>query len=65
MPEGNNFAEYESRFIARGNSPEFIERRRVEFDSLIKLFNSAVNYERIVIKQGEYLERVLKKKEII
>lgn len=58
-PKANNFAEYVERFKQRGNSDEFIARREKEFPSLIDLFENANNYERIVIKPGQFLSEAL------
>lgn len=58
-PERNNFQEYVERFQKRGNSEEFIERRRKEFSSLMDLFEQTNNYEKIVIKPGQYLSEAL------
>lgn len=63
FPERDNFSEYIERFKQRGNSKSFIERREREFDSLVNLFETADNYERIVVGKGEYLSDVLIKKE--
>ncbi len=57
-PKINNFEEYVERFKNRGNGEEFIERRRKEFPSLIEIFNNS-NYEKIIIKQGQFLSRAL------
>lgn len=65
FPERNNFEEYEIRFKKRGNGEEFIQRRRIEFDSLANLFEQAKGYEKVVVNKGEYLEDILKSKNII
>ena len=59
FPMENNFKEYETRFKNRGNTEEFIERRRKEFPSLVKLFENAHDYEKITIKPGQFLSQVL------
>ena len=59
FPMENNFKEYEARFKNRGNTEEFIERRRKEFPSLVKLFENAHDYEKITIKSGQFLSQVL------
>lgn len=59
-PMRDNFDEYVERFRRRGNSEEFIARREREFDSLMDLFDEANHYERIVMKQGQYLSEALK-----
>lgn len=59
FPREDNFLEYVERFKKRGNNEEFIERRRVEFPSLVTLFNEASEYEKILIKPGQYLEDAL------
>ena len=64
FPERDNFSEYIERFKQRGNSKSFIERRKREFDSLANLFETADNYERIVVGKGEYLSDVLLKRGI-
>lgn len=58
-PRRDNFEEYIERFKKRGNSTEFIARREKEFDSLVDLFEQATNYERIVIRPGQYLSSAL------
>lgn len=58
-PERNNFEEYVKRFRQRGNSDEFIARREKEFSSLIDLFDKADNYEKIIIKKGQFLSEAL------
>lgn len=55
----DNFAEYVERFKRRGNSDEFIARREKEFSSLVDLFEKANNYERIVMKTGQFLSEAL------
>ncbi len=59
-PTRDNFEEYVERFKKRGNSNEFISRREKEFSSLIDLFEQANNYERIVMKPGQFLSDALK-----
>ncbi len=58
-PERENFNEYIDRFRQRGNSEEFIERRTNEFPDLMDLFESATQYERIVVPKGKFLSQVL------
>lgn len=58
-PTRNNFDEYVQRFKQRGNSDEFIARREKEFSSLVDLFEQANNYERIIMKPGQYLSEAL------
>ena len=58
-PTRDNFEEYVERFKKRGNSDEFIARREKEFSSLVDLFEQANNYERIIMKPGQYLSEVL------
>ncbi len=58
-PTRNNFNEYVERFKKRGNSDEFISRREKEFSSLVDLFEQANNYERIIMKPGQYLSEAL------
>lgn len=58
-PTRDNFAEYVERFKRRGNSDEFIARREKEFSSLVDLFEKANNYERIVMKTGQFLSEAL------
>jgi len=58
-PSKNNFEEYVSRFKNRGNGDDFIRRRRVEFPSLMNLFETAGNCERIVMKPGQFLDDAL------
>ena len=59
-PTSDNFDEYIDRFKKRGNSDEFIARREKEFPSLVTLFEKATNYERIVMKPGQFLSEALK-----
>ncbi len=58
-PERENFSEYVERFRQRGNSDEFIARREKEFDGLMSLFEKALDYEKITMKQGQYLSEAL------
>ena len=58
-PTIDNFDEYVERFKKRGNSDEFIARREKEFSSLVDLFEQANNYERIIMKPGQYLSEAL------
>lgn len=58
-PTHDNFNEYIERFKQRGNSDEFIVRREKEFPSLIDLFEQANDYERIIMKPGEFLSEAL------
>lgn len=58
-PTRDNFDEYVERFKKRGNSDEFIARREKEFSSLVDLFEQTNNYERIIIKYGQYLSEAL------
>lgn len=58
-PTRDNFDEYVERFKKRGNSNEFISRREKEFSSLVDLFEQANNYERIIMKPGQYLSEAL------
>ena len=58
-PTRDNFDEYVERFKKRGNSDEFIARREKEFSSLVDLFEQANNYERIIMKPGQYLSEAL------
>lgn len=58
-PTRDNFEEYVDRFKQRGNSNEFISRREKEFSSLIDLFEQANNYEKIVMKPGQFLSEAL------
>lgn len=58
-PTRDNFDEYVQRFKKRGNSDEFIARREKEFSSLVDLFEQANNYERIIMKPGQYLSEAL------
>lgn len=58
-PTRDNFDEYIERFKQRGNSDEFIARREKEFSSLVDLFEQASNYERIIMKPGQYLSEAL------
>lgn len=51
--------EYENRFRNRGNSDEFIERRRIEFPKLMELFEKAEGYEKILMKPGQFLDQAL------
>ncbi len=58
-PTRDNFDEYVERFKKRGNSDEFIARREKEFSSLVDLFEQADNYEKIIMKPGQYLSEAL------
>lgn len=58
-PTRDNFDEYVHRSKQRGNSDEFIARREKEFSSLVDLFEQASNYERIIMKPGQYLSEAL------
>ena len=58
-PALDNFDEYVDRFKQRGNGAEFIARREKEFSSLVKLFQDSDNYERIIIKPGQFLSEAL------
>ncbi len=58
-PERDNFKEYVERFRARGNSEEFIERRKKEFKALMDIFDNTTSYEKIVVKPGRYLSDTL------
>lgn len=64
-PTRDNFDEYVERFKKRGNSDEFIARREKEFSSLVDLFEQANNYERIIMKPGQYLSEALEENGII
>lgn len=57
----SDFKEYEDRFKKRGNSEEFILRRKREFPALVNLFNNTLNhgYEKITIKPNQFLEETL------
>lgn len=61
FPTSDNFEEYVDRFRKRGNSEEFILRRRKEFVSLVDLFKNAKDdeYEKITIKPGQFLSEAL------
>jgi len=58
-PTRDNFDEYVQRFKQRGNSDDFISRREKEFSSLVDLFEQAENYEKIIMKPGQYLSEAL------
>jgi len=58
-PERDNFSEYVERFIKRGNSEEFILRRKKEFSTLMDIFDNADNYEKVTVKKGKYLSDAL------
>lgn len=58
-PTRDNFEEYVQRFKNRGNSDEFIARREKEFPSLINLYEQANQYERITMRQKEFLSEAL------
>lgn len=58
-PTRDNFDEYVERFKKRGNSSEFIARREKEFSSLVDLFEQANNYEKIIMKSGQFLSEAL------
>lgn len=61
FPMQNDFKEYVDRFKKRGNSEEFILRRKREFTTLVNLFNNTSNrdYEKITIKPNQFLEEAL------
>lgn len=59
-PTRNQLEEYIERFQKRGNSKEFIERRKKEFDRLMTLFEQANHYEKIIMKPGQFLSDALK-----
>jgi len=58
-PTRDNFEEYVQRFKQRGNSDEFIARREKEFSNLVDLFEHADNYEKIIMRPGQYLSEAL------
>lgn len=58
-PERDNFSEYKERFRARGNSEKFIERRKNEFNTLMNIFDSADDYEKVIVKPEKYLSDTL------
>lgn len=58
-PTRDNFDEYVERFKKRGNGDEFIARREKEFSSLIDLFEQANDYEKIIMKKGQFLSEAL------
>lgn len=58
-PTLDNFDEYVQRFKQRGNNDEFIARREKEFPSLVDLFESSDNYERITMRPGEFLSEAI------
>jgi len=55
----NSFAELAERFRARGNTEEFIERRRLDFAEVHKLFEEAEGIEKVIIQSGSYLADAL------
>lgn len=55
----DNFNELADRFRARGNTEEFVERRRLDFPRVIEQFNDAQNVEKIIINGGGYLSDAL------
>lgn len=61
FPTEDDFEEYVERFKKRGNSEEFILRRKREFPSLVNLFNNAPSdeYEKVTIKPGQFLSEAL------
>jgi len=59
-PPIDNLEEYIKRFTERGNSTKLIERRKKEFPRLIELFEQATEYEKIIIKPGQFLKDALK-----
>lgn len=58
-PERDNLEEYIKRFKNRGNSEQFIERRKREFDTLMDIFATAEDYEKIIVKAGCFLSDAL------
>ena len=55
----NSFEELAQRYRERNNTEEFIERRRADFPTSIKLFEEAPKVEKVVVKAGEYLADAL------
>lgn len=61
FPMPDNFEEYIERFKKRGNSEEFLLRRKKEFNLLVDMFNNASNedYEKIIVKPKQFLSEAL------
>jgi len=55
----NNFEELADRFRARGNTEEFVDRRRVDFPVANEIFDNAEGVDKIVIRSGKYLADAL------
>ena len=54
-----NFEELAERFRARGNSEDFVERRRADFSIVNQLLQKDKTNEKIIVESGEYLASAL------
>jgi hypothetical protein len=58
--EPDGFEELARRYRLRGDTEEFIERRRIDFPKAVELVNNAPrSVERVVVRSGEYLADAL------
>ena len=60
-PRLDQFEDYIERFKKRGNSDNFIARRKSEIAAVIEIFENAENCQKIVLESGQYLAESLKK----
>lgn len=58
-PRLNEFEDYIERFKRRGNSDNFIARRKSEIAAVIELFENARDCQKIVLESGQYLAEAL------
>ncbi|MCL2755734.1 MAG: hypothetical protein FWE45_01635 [Firmicutes bacterium] len=58
-PRKNDFAEYKKRFEERGNIETFIENRQKEFSFIMDTFENMQDFEKIIIKPGQFLDQAL------
>ncbi len=59
-PRLDQFEDYIERFKERGNSDNFIARRKSEIAAVIEIFENAENCQKIVLESGQYLAESLK-----
>lgn len=60
-PKIEEFDEYVERFRKRGNSNNFIARRKSEIASIVELFEQTLDCEKITLKNDQYLADALEK----
>jgi len=58
-PKFDCWDEYEARFRARNSDDAFVDRKKAEFPILMALFQKAKGFEKITMKQGQFLSEVL------